>query len=200
MHELMNAVISLNEPESHSDHRYLEDGNNDWLLNFSEDVEKKIVTVQDRNLEYIKKIDASNSNHVKNKLEDVFWPISKLPPFILSILLKGDFGYQARLNFAAFFVGNGLTKPEIPLMVFKLYNQYWNETRDWRQRLLKFENLFEYLNVALKRNDFQCSKIRDTYYFYSMYADHMMYFDGDLRDLRVRGGKRMKYKTGHVFH
>lgn len=122
--------------------------------------------------------------------EDIFWPISTWPAYMLSILLDADFGYQDRLSFAGFFVGNGLIDPEIPVKIYKFYNQYWSDTRDWRQRFLKFENLFEYLNKAYKSDDPECDSIKTKYYYYSMHVNHMMYFDGDLR---LHGGERKKY-------
>lgn len=192
---LLNASINVEQLYDDNDELLLSASatnveNSNTVTGFKTTKEKTEETAHEKNLAYIRQKDSLNSNNVKEILEDMFSGIDMWPPFIVSILLDTYFGYQARLTLAAFFVGNALISPEIPLVVYKFYNKHWNNSRDWRQRLLKFENLFEYLNKANNSNNPECQHIQSTYYYYNMTVQHMMYFNGDLR---VRGGERKKY-------
>lgn len=136
-----------------------------------------------RNIAIIRTADRRNKNEMKNKLEDLFWPISDWPPYIVGLLLSPTFNYIERLSLATFFHGNGLRDASLAVTLIQFYNENWRIANHikWKAKFYKFEKLFDYLDKAYDTADSQYHYIRKTYYFYSMMIKHMLYYNGDKR-------------------
>lgn len=137
------------------------------------------------NLAKIKLIDRADNERMKNVIKDVFWPIHQWPAFAVEILMTPTFNYNERLTLATFFHGNGMRDAILPIQLFKYYNQHWKKARNhhngWKQKFYKFKQLFPYLNKAKDFYDPEYYRIGETYYYYSMIAKHMLYYNGNKR-------------------
>lgn len=160
----------------------------------TEKVKPKITTrdklLKGKQMTFILRKDTMNSK-MKNKIEDLFWPMRLWPSHILSIILFHKINYTDRVTLAGSFFGNGLEHPSFASNIIRFYNQHYRNVQEWNVRLQKFEESFIYLRQANQPNNPQYNHIRSTYYFYSMIENCVMYFDGDLR---IYGKKCKKYK------
>lgn len=123
-------------------------------------------------------------------MDDSFWSVEKWPPYMLSVLFCDSFQRQERLVLATFLHGNGMNSNILAERLFKFYNPHWNMARIWSKKIFEFTDLWKYLDKANDVRDSESSRIRTQYYFYSMRANHMMFYDGYLRG---NGGKRIAY-------
>lgn len=133
-----------------------------------------------RNVARIRLADKRN-NRIKNEIAVFFWAIEKWPAFAVEILFSTNFGYNERLTLATFFHGNGLVCPALPVLILQFYNRN-AVSRDWKQKLYKFEKLFQFLDKTKDTTDPQAIEMSKKYYFYSMINKHMIYYDGNKRN------------------
>lgn len=143
----------------------------------------------------IRQIDATYNQTMRNKLEDVFWPIRMWPTYILEVLVGVDFKRQDRLVLATFLHGNGMMSNVFAERIFKYYNSHWKNDKLWKRRLFEFCELWKFLEKATDRQDPDSFRIRTQYYFYSMTTGHMMFYDGYLRG---NHGNRIAYAATYT--
>lgn len=182
--ELILAAVQSNESQASAFDQRME------LEVFWKKVEKDQKVEQHQiahrhNLAKIKLKDRADNERMKKQIGDVFWPIREWPSFAVEILLSPTFNYNERLTFATFFHGNGMKDATWPIQIIRFYNKHWknahNHYHGWKQKFHKFEMLFKYLDKAKDSNDPEYHRIGHTYYYYSMIAKHMLYYNGNKR-------------------
>lgn len=130
---------------------------------------------------------------MKSQMSDYFYYFESWPNFAIKIILSRDFGYADRLGLACFFHGNGLRDKGKAVGIFQFYNKYWDNSKDWRNRFLKFEALFDYLDKAYENTD-EGDRIRNEYYYYSVELNLTLFYDGYVRS---RNGEKRKYEVNY---
>lgn len=184
------AKFNPNEPSTSTAYFEWQNDGNDQMLNDCVVLEecKKTKPVQTatkaeashkKNIARTRLMDGRNDK-VKTDISMMFWPIESWPAFAVEILFSSDFHYNERLTFATFFHGNGLVDSSLPITILQFYNPN-AVSREWKQKLYKFEKLFQYLDKANDTTDELHSEMTRKYYFYSMINKHMMYYNGDKR-------------------
>lgn len=181
MDETVMAICEAEESKQENTHR------RQLIKNTPEEIKRN------RLIALIRRHDSINKGgFMRDILKDMFFPIETWPTFIIEVLLTSDFRYQERLCLATFFHGNGIKDASFAINIIKWYNNNFNCYQLWRQRFYLFEALWKYLDKAEDESDPECYRIKTTYYFYSMIAEHMMYYDGI--HLRKKGGTRVVYE------
>lgn len=158
--------------------------------------EHKNITYR-HNLAKIKLRNQSDQKQMKNKIEDLFWPISDWPPFVVEVLMSPTLDYNERLKLATFFHGNGIRNPEFPTEIIRFYNRHWMKHHNaWKQKWYKFGKLFEFLDKALDSTDSEYHSMGRTYYYYNMIVKHMLFYNGNKREK----GKAADFDVNHFYY
>lgn len=120
---------------------------------------------------------------MRDEIRNMFWCVYEWPAFVVEIMLSCEFKYNDRLTLATFFHGNGLINPDFPIEIFKFYNKYWKTDPEgiWERRFYAFSKVFHYLNKIHDKNDPDGERMSSQYYYYSMVAKHMIYYNGRKR-------------------
>lgn len=117
---------------------------------------------------------------IVSQINENFFKIDMWPLFIYKILLKSKFGYHDRLSYATFFHGNGWEDKDMLLAVFEFFNEAYKKEQHYHSKVYRFFKIFDYLKL-MNGNDEQAYRIRSSYWFYSMFTNNTMYYDGYVR-------------------
>lgn len=116
------------------------------------------------------------SSHFQFFLDDSFFHAEEWPTYAQEIVLSKDFVYDKRCAMALFFVGNGLIDAEVAEKIFKIWNIYWDNSKQWNKRFSEFANLFKYYTKP--KTDPDSWRIASTYSYYDMGTNRNLYLDG----------------------
>lgn len=124
----------------------------------------------------VMRLNDKKDRSVRAMVEEMFWPPEIWPDHIVNCMM--NFKYRDRICVCNFLFGNGMQLRHAFTLV--KFHHPWRISEENYYNYI-FTNLWIRIESAVQRIHPNWNEIISTYYFFSMYARCVMFFDGNVR-------------------